>query len=163
MPPAVQDSSSKVGGEPKTKQKPHKSSKAKLVNLLVILILLPIHRLLHLFCHLPVPVMVFLKRNTDLPQQELYDEFSSEEDSIVEEGEVSSDVIDRQDQTEDMTYRETDRLDHLWDGPTFLFMKVTYLNQTNLITLGRARMQKSLPDSLLPCRLTTDFVRSWRN
>ena len=109
MPPAVQDSSSKVGGEPKTKQKPHKSSKAKLVNLLVILILLPIHRLLHLFCHLPVPVMVFLKRNTDLPQQEVYDEFSSEEDSIVEEGEVSSDVIDRQDQTEDMTYRETVR------------------------------------------------------
>ena len=45
----------------------------------------------------------------DLPQQELYDEFSGEEDSIVEEGKVFSDVIDRQDQTEDMTYRETVR------------------------------------------------------
>ena len=35
------------------------------------------------------------KEYRDLPQQELYDEFSGEEDSTVEEGEVSSDVIDR--------------------------------------------------------------------
>ena len=46
----------------------------------------------------------------DLPPQELYEELSGEEDeSTAEEGEASSEVIDRQDQTEDMTYRETVR------------------------------------------------------
>ena len=46
----------------------------------------------------------------DLPQQDISDaELSRDEDSAVEEGEVSSDVIDIQDQTEDMTYRETVR------------------------------------------------------
>ena len=41
----------------------------------------------------------------DLPPQELYEELSGEEDeSTAEEGEASSEVIDRQDQTEDMTY-----------------------------------------------------------
>ena len=44
----------------------------------------------------------------DLPPQELYEELSGEEEeSTAEEGEASSEVIDRQDQTEDMTYRET--------------------------------------------------------
>ena len=46
----------------------------------------------------------------NLPQQDISDlELPGDEDSAVEEGEVSSDVIDRQDQTEDMTYRETVR------------------------------------------------------
>ena len=46
----------------------------------------------------------------DLPPQELYEELSGDEEgSATEEGEVSSEVIDRQDQTEDMTYRETVR------------------------------------------------------
>ena len=46
----------------------------------------------------------------DLPQQDISEtEFSGDEDSAVEEGEVSSDVIDKQDQTEDMTYHETFR------------------------------------------------------
>ena len=46
----------------------------------------------------------------DLPPQELYEELSGEEEeSATEEGEVSSEVIDHQDQTEDMTYRETVR------------------------------------------------------
>ena len=45
----------------------------------------------------------------ELPQQELYNELCGDEDSTVEEGEVSSDVIDRQDHTEDMTYRKTVR------------------------------------------------------
>ena len=46
----------------------------------------------------------------DLPQQDILDaELSGDEDSNVEEGEISSDAIDKQDQTEDMTYRETVR------------------------------------------------------
>ena len=46
----------------------------------------------------------------DLPQQDISDaELSGDEESAVEEGEVSPDFIDRQDQTEDMTYRETVR------------------------------------------------------
>ena len=46
----------------------------------------------------------------DLPPEELYEELSGEEEgSATEEGKVSSEVIDRQDQTEDMTYRETVR------------------------------------------------------
>ena len=40
----------------------------------------------------------------DLPPQELYEELSGEEEESA-----SSEVIDRQDQTEDMTYRETVR------------------------------------------------------
>ena len=45
-----------------------------------------------------------------MPLQDISDnELSGDEDSVAEEGEVSSDVIDRQDQTEDMTYRETVR------------------------------------------------------
>ena len=43
----------------------------------------------------------------------------------MEEGEGSSDVIDRQDNTEDMTYRETvSRFICLWHGPIFLCMRV---------------------------------------
>ena len=43
----------------------------------------------------------------DLPQQDILDtELSGNVDSNIEEGEVSSDTIDRQDQTEDMTYCE---------------------------------------------------------
>ena len=46
----------------------------------------------------------------DLPPQELYEELSGEEEeSATEEGEASSEVIDRQDQTDDMIYRETVR------------------------------------------------------
>ena len=46
----------------------------------------------------------------DLPLEKLCEELSSEEEgSATEEGKVSSEVIDRQDQTEDMTYRETVR------------------------------------------------------
>ena len=46
----------------------------------------------------------------DLPPQKLYEELSGdEEESNLEEGEASSKVVDRQDQTEDMTYRETVR------------------------------------------------------
>ena len=45
-----------------------------------------------------------------MPLQDISDnELSGDEDSVAEEGEVSSDVIDKQDQTEDMTYRETVR------------------------------------------------------
>ena len=44
----------------------------------------------------------------ELPEQDVSDvEFSGDQSSIVEEGEVSSDNIDRQDQNEDMTFRET--------------------------------------------------------
>ena len=46
----------------------------------------------------------------DLSLQDVSDnELSGDEDSVADEGEVSSDLIDRQDQTEDMTYRETVR------------------------------------------------------
>ena len=46
----------------------------------------------------------------DLSLQEVSDnELSGDEDSVADEGEVSSDLIDKQDQTEDMTYRETVR------------------------------------------------------
>ena len=46
----------------------------------------------------------------DLSLQEVSDnELSVVEDSVADEGEVSSDLIDKQDQTEDMTYRETGR------------------------------------------------------
>ena len=44
----------------------------------------------------------------DLSLQEVFDnELSGDEDSVADEGEVSSDLIDKQDQTEDMMYRET--------------------------------------------------------
>ena len=44
----------------------------------------------------------------DLSLQDISDnELSGDEDSVADEGEVSSDLIDRQDQTEDMIYRET--------------------------------------------------------
>ena len=46
----------------------------------------------------------------ELPVQDVSDgDFSGDDSSVVEEGEVSSDNIDRQDQTEDMTFRETVR------------------------------------------------------
>ena len=46
----------------------------------------------------------------DLSLQEVLDnDLSGDEDSVAEEGEVSADLIDKQDQTEDMTYRETVR------------------------------------------------------
>ena len=47
----------------------------------------------------------------DSPEQQLSDEdFSDEDFSGAEEGEVSSDNIERQEQTEDLTFRETVRL-----------------------------------------------------
>ena len=53
----------------------------------------------------------------DLPLQDVSDnKLSGDEDSVAEEGEVSSDVIDRQDQTEDMTHRETVRSVHSFMG-----------------------------------------------
>ena len=46
----------------------------------------------------------------DLSLQDVSDnELSGGKDSVADEGEVSSDLIDKQDQTEDMTYRETVR------------------------------------------------------
>ena len=46
----------------------------------------------------------------DLSFQDVSDtELTGDEGSVAEEGEVSSDLVDRQDQTEDMTYRETVR------------------------------------------------------
>ena len=45
-----------------------------------------------------------------------YDELSGDDNSIVEEGEVSSDNLEKQEQTEDMTFRETVRSVHSFMG-----------------------------------------------
>ena len=47
---------------------------------------------------------------SDSPEHPLSDEdFSDEDNSLAEEGDVSSDNLERQEQTEDMTFRETVR------------------------------------------------------
>ena len=45
----------------------------------------------------------------DLPVQTISDELSEEDNSLAEEGEVLSDNLEKQEQTEDMTFRETVR------------------------------------------------------
>ena len=64
-----------------------------------------------MFCAVSAPPHEFPDTGyRDLSLQEVSDnDLSGDEDSVTEQGEVSGDLIDIQDQTEDMTYRETVR------------------------------------------------------
>ena len=66
----------------------------------------------------------------------------------VSDGEISSDTLDRPEQTEDMNYRETDPSGLLWDGIISPHLKVTSVSLIRVITPGKRNYQRGLPASL---------------
>ena len=80
----------------------------------------------------------------DPPEHPISDEDFSDEDNS-EEGEVSSDNLEKQEQTEDMTFLEISQCAHLWAGTLYLYLKVIFLSRTNLTTCGEASTPGSRP------------------
>ena len=100
----------------------------------------------------------------DLPQQELYEELSGEEsDSNFEEGEVSSEVIDRQDQTEDMTYRETVRSVRSFMGWSHIPVYESDLSEPDKSNNPWKGKNPKKPARLLLCLPMTGFARNWKS
>ena len=98
----------------------------------------------------------------DLPPQELYEELSGEEyESTTEEGEASSEVIDRQDQTEDMTYRETVRSVISFMGWSHIPVYESDLSEPD--KCNNPWKGKNQLKSWWLCHPMTGFARNWKN
>ena len=83
----------------------------------------------------------------DFPDRQLFDTEISDEPSDSEEGEVSSDTLDKPEQTPEMNYRETDRSIWSFMGwnhvPTF---ESDLSEQISQITPGKGRIPRDLPE-----------------
>ena len=101
----------------------------------------------------------------DPPEQQLSDEdFSDEDFSGAEEGEVSSDNIEKQEQTEDLTFRETVRSIRSfmgWDHIPVFVSDLAEPDKSN--NPRRGSTLESQRRSLSQCPQMIGFAKNWRN
>ena len=98
------------------------------------------------------------------PEQQLSEEENSEAELSggEEEGELSSDGLEKQEQTEDLTFRETVSA-LLWAGIIFRSSKVIWQNRTRLIIHGEESTPGSRHGFQWQCRQTTGCAKNLKN